>query len=697
MFFKNQLSENFILNKLKFKKISKLTAFIIFFSLLFGFLLFLTGIYGIYNSYKNNESKPASASTTEPNYCGGGNNPVYNSNTIITNSNNPLWNDTTKTCYDLPLLSFWPINTNANNPREITIGAFERVVLQVYYINSANPNSASITNPNVKIKVEKVTNQKYKISATLSGSNTTTITSAQKGGDLYVNLPINTRLEYTQNSTHHFIDAIERLADANSNGTTPYDVVPDNNGFNPIYSMIDGFTLPSTNGYNFKPQGLEAGYLGYGYILSEMKAKYIPNSNPQNNPPSIPGEEITIKRGESGNFKPLAPTDPEQHHPISLDTTRIPSFCRLTGSINNIGGGQIISCQTNAQTPVKTTFTITPTDSLGLIGTPGTFIINVIDENQPRPDINIVKNCYQRGTNNNCSSINLKSGSNITYKITITNTGNQNLSNVKLIDDYDETKLKDIINISDNGEDNIPSNGKITWNLSNFGVNQSKTFTFDATIKDNLNDGTTINNIATVKTDQTLEKSANYNFNIGGTVVLELTKKCFKKGTQTNCSAIAMYSKDIITYQIILKNIGSKKAINIQLVDTYNGTYLTNINSINPTGNHNNTNFTITWNLSEIQPQDSKTFTFDATIKDNVVNGTSIENVVVAKSEYYPDLIAKVNFNVTVINTETPPRTGNLNIKDVSLTVVGIITFMITINVYFLINNKNSKEFNKNK
>lgn len=634
--------------------------------------------------------KVAKADVLEPSFCNGPTTPTWNPYPLLTNSNNPNWDINSQKCFDIPLLSFYPINTNANNPREITIGAFERISLEIYYNNGAKPGSASISNPRVKVFVQKITTTKYKISATLTGDNTTTATSAQKGGDLIVNVPLDTNLQYTANSTNHFIDAIERADQGSRTGGQVYDVIPDNGtNSNPLYSQVDGQTVGSTNGFLIKPNGLEAGYLGFGYILSQMKA--IPTFTPPaaNTPPIIPGQEITIVRGQSGSFTPLNPTDPENNIPIALNTSSVlPSFCTLTGTPNSTGGGQIITCQTIATTPVKTTFNITPTDSLGLVGTPGTFIVNVIEPNQP--SLSLVKSCVKKGTQTPCSSANLQSGDEVTYKVLTTNTGNTNLANVKVVDDYDETKLENITNISDSGINNTPDNGKITWNLGTLNQGANKNLSFDAKIKSSIfgtnQDKVTINNIATVTADGIQPITSQTAFDVVKPS-WSIVKSCVKFDTQTPCSSANLTAGDKVLYNVEVTNTSTQVDINsYNLYDAYDIDKLENIANISDGGRNDDVALpcpegtlctlalkkSVIWeNLPTLlskapgrsEAQSKKSVSFTATIKSNVAANTKIINLAIGSKN-----TSTIYQGLPVIQAQNEFTTVALNQPSVGIT-----------------------------
>jgi uncharacterized repeat protein (TIGR01451 family) len=559
-------------------------------------------------------------------------------------------------CLDLPLLAFFPLDGTNGLPREKTITKKSDVfTIHAYYNNGAKPGTGSISNPRIKIFVDKVSTTRLKISAELLGDNASTVTSAQKGGDLFVNIPSGASFNYSGGTTRHYIDAIERREAADATGAIPFDNIGDytvtdagqTRYMNPIYARYDGYNLTQNSGFQIKSGGLESGFLGYGYILSDIS---IRSQAPLGNlPPAITGEEITIIRGQTGGFpNPLNPTDPDNNFPISLNTTSvIPSWCTLSGTPNAQGGGQMIGgCKTDANTPVRTTFVITPTDSLGLVGTPGTWIINVID-----PTWNAEKRCFKLNTTTPCNQAPLSAGDKIKYEIQVNNTTtNIDANNLKIVDTYDKVKIGQVTNISDNGT--VDANaGVVTWaNLGTLRASSSKTVSFEATITQAVSNGDDVINRAKITADNFPELNVDVKFTIGG--ALEILKKCFAKGTTTPCDQAKLKGGDPITYQINVNNSTQSALNNVVVVDTYEGTKINNVTNINPTGTLDSANYKITWNLGTLASSSGKILTFDANIVSSIQAGTKIKNIAVVTADGVPEKRAEVEFPIAGPNLQ---------------------------------------------
>jgi uncharacterized repeat protein (TIGR01451 family) len=612
-----------------------------------GALSVFAMVLGFFSLILNDITPETALAASEPNCQDVSANPVWNPYPIQNNLfPNPDINSP-GACQGMPMLSFFPVDTDAGNPRTKTILQDETVTIHIYYNNGANVGAAPIQNPRLATEVIQESDTRYRIRATLSGNNVAAVTSAQKGGDLIVNVPSGTNFDIVARGTNHFPDAIERREEADTTGRRPNDLIPDNtvgsNVSNPIYTRFDGANLQSTDGFQLKPN-LESRFLGYGYVLAQMRADVDAVS--QNTPPQIPGEEITIIRGESGSFQPLAPTDPENDHPISLDTSQIPNGCTLTGTPNSVGGGQIITCDTDENTPVRQEFVITPTDSRGLVGTPGTFIVNVID-----PQLSVDKTCYVRGTTTECENGVLQAGDEITYEISATNDDDTvPVRNLRIVDDYDEQRITNITNISDNGVDDSAA-GLVRWNgLGDLAPRQTRTVTFDAVVADSVQNGDVVENIATVSSDNFPDETAEAEFTIGGS--LNISKECFVRGTTTPCNQAPLNPGDEITYEIEVINATTSVATNVVVTDTYEADKITDITNIQPSGTHDTDNATITWNFGDMQIDEIRRGTFDATVADGLAPNTNILNIAVVTSDNNPEKRAEVEFRTAGPNLD---------------------------------------------
>ncbi|MEM1312774.1 MAG: Ig-like domain-containing protein [Patescibacteria group bacterium] len=549
-------------------------------------------------------------------------------------------------CKDMPLLSHFPVNFRNNNPREKTIIQGQDISFHLYYNNGAIPDASGnprIANPNVKVELLKESETRYRLRATLSGSNVPSVTSQQKGGDLIINTPPNTSFRIVGRDTRHYIDAVERkYAVDQGQRAVPYDFISDNSTgnivSNPIWTAFPDINLPSTSGYQIKPS-LEAGFLGYGYILFSI----IPVETPQpkeNLPPVCAGQEITIIEGQTGSFERLNCTDPDNDYPLTIDTSRLTNDCTVTTPGTGQNGpnstGPIISCPTNSNTPRRFQFPVIPTDSKGLVGTPGTLIVNVI-----KPEMSATKECVVKGTQTPCASTTLQAGDEITYRVNVNSTGTYKLTNLTVTDNYDQEKLTNVTNASDNGQIN---NGVITWSLGDLEIGRSKTVTFDATIANTVKDGDIVVNVAIARADNVPDVTARVEFPIVANVDLTAIKECVVKGTNDVCAAQDLRPGSEITYKITARNTTNNTVRNLKIVDTYDKVRVGDISNISDNGQLSND--VITWNLGDLAGNASKSVTFDGKVTASALPGDNVINVAKISATDIPEITVQVPFPV---------------------------------------------------
>ena len=610
---------------------------------------------------------------SEPTNCPSpsGSTPTFNS--YITKFNSPNVNPTT--CSDLPLLSFFPVDTANGNPRSVTRDN-GNISIMVSYMNTANPGSAAIANPNVAVYVDKLSETQFKISAQLSGGNNGSISSAADGGDLIVNVPAGTKLQIVKNQTVNWPDAIERKEEAEDTGRTPSEEIPDNsiNNSNPLYARFADQTLASNAGFNFKPAGLEAGFLGHGYILSQIGI--IPAE--VNTPPTINGSEITCIRGQACKFPVVVTPRDKEDTPDKITVTPkdLPGFVTPGTGIKDTTDFVI---RNDANTPVRTVFTLTPRDSSGLDGTPGTWIINIID-----PIINITKNCLVAGTTNNCGT--QKPGDKVTYVIKVINGTSIDLTNVVVSDDYDQTKLESISNINPAANKLDTENGVITWNIPKMTSGEVKEIRFDALVKMSQTK-TTIENIASVKAEGLPSKEARVTFDVVSTPDLGIGKTCLSTVSNKPCNQSELKAGNIVNYTVTVKNTGNATATNVKVTDDYDQTKLHNISNVNPKPESINIEAgVINWSLGNMDPNAVIVLTYQATILNTVVNGDKIDNVATVSADGIPPKSANTIFPIlTPQVTLIAPVTGGVSILGAWAAVIGAGA------VAFYLNSKKSK------
>lgn len=606
-----------------------------------------------------------------------------NSNCTNANATGPTWNpfplnfndpnpQPNGTCTDIPMVSHWPIM--ANNPRTRDYNAGDTVTAQLYYNNGAQEGSANsvINNPRARLELTQLTDTQYRLRSFLSGTaegSGTAVTAnssqSQYGGDIIINIPNDTTLQPIRRQTSWFPQAAERKAAFDSGQLVELSINIDTNP-----AVED--PLLSANGYQFytptpssiaaqESAGLNAGFDDAGYFLIAWNV--VANEAPVNNPPALPGQEITIVRGNSGSFTQLNGTDPDGDLPLTYTPNNIPSFCTYDPATD------LITCQTNEQTPVRSEFTVTPTDSRGLVGTPGTFIVNVIE-----PELNITKVCSELGTSTPCDAAGLQPEDDVTYTITITNNSTAPANNSILVDDYDENLIENINNVNPTANSQDEANGTLTWNLGTIAVGETRTITYNATIKATAGDGAIVVNTAEITADGTDPKEAETEFPVGlqNPILSQSDKVCFERGTSIACDQANLTIGDQVTYFINVRNTGNGDALNVQVVDTYDRTRLNNVANVQPDGTVDAAAGTISWSLGTIPAGDTRTLSFEATISNNVTNGEIIVNTATITADNLPPTTVTVDFPVGIPPVTTLDRSGGAAFF---LILLGLIAF----------------------
>lgn len=197
-------------------------------------------------------------------------------------------------------------------------------------------------------------------------------------------------------------------------------------------------------------------------------------------------------------------------------------------------------------------------------------------------------------------------GDDIDYSITVTNVGSSTAHNVVLVDDPDETYIASISTISDGG---VYGGDIITWNLGDMGPNDVITVTYVGTLKPASSgvfpQGTTdVINTATVDSDDTDPVSDDAVVVVSAAANLTIDKVG---------DPLVASPGDSIHYTITIANDGNAPANNVVLVDDPDETYVASISNVSDGGVYDG-NVT-TWNLGTMNPGDSITVSYDATLK----------------------------------------------------------------------------------
>jgi uncharacterized repeat protein (TIGR01451 family) len=677
-------------NKVNFWKSNKLAIFVVS-----GFIIF-SSILGVAYSLVRNENLDIAQAATEPTCQTVATTPSWNPYPLQTNFPNPVV--TSGNCRDMPLLSFFPIDTNAGNPRERNILSTQTFDYHIYYNNGATPGSAAINNPRVNVQFTQVSPTRYRIAATLTGNNAQTVTSAQKGGDLFVNVPAGTQFDIVARNTNHFPDAIERREETDTTGRQPNDLINDNtvgnNVSNPIYTQFLTKNLAATNGFQVKPS-LEAGFLGYGYILTKISAITPANTNaPQlvisksaetNQGVNIPNGTL-LQRGQEFNYRltfanignraatGVIITDTLDSK-LEYVSCTVPNSNRFTCGFEN--GQVVIRLNSNLVLAANSgeldaTFRVRVREGANIIGN----VLNqaIIDSEQteptpsnetthplanPQTQLSIAKSA------NPTSGSQVQRGQRIDYTLNVGNIGAAAANNLVITDVLDSNLTYVAGSCASNTTGvtcNYNANTRtITWNRANLAVGAQINLTFGATVNNNTPISAVIRNQGRADASNTEEVISNETVHtvIDPNTVLSITKSANPP------TGSEVQRGQNIAYTVSVRNAGNLVANNLVITDVLDqnltyvaGSCASDLNAV--TCNYNANTRTITWNRANLAVNERINATFNATVNSNTAAGTQIRNQARADASNTPEVIS----NQTVHTVADPiPQNPDLQIR----------------------------------
>ena len=262
----------------------------------------------------------------------------------------------------------------------------------------------------------------------------------------------------------------------------------------------------------------------------------------------------------------------------------------------------------------------------------------------------------------------------IEYTLTYENNGNGAATGVKIEDVFDAGELTEFnfYDVPGNGSCNLPVNeNKITCsNLPDLAPGATGVIHYNAKIAEGLNEGDTINNIATIIADGDCDDASD---SAQVTVVKkeDLPKLAINK---TGVPINGISGETEISYTLTYKNDGNIEATGVEIKDVFSAGALTNFNFSNVpgSGSCNLIDNEITCsNLPDLAPDATGKIKYTATIAEGLANGTEINNIATITADgRYSATSNKVTIDV-VKQEDLPDLTIGKTVKKAGETTGG--------------------------
>jgi uncharacterized repeat protein (TIGR01451 family) len=242
-------------------------------------------------------------------------------------------------------------------------------------------------------------------------------------------------------------------------------------------------------------------------------------------------------------------------------------------------------------------------------------------------------------------------GDTVRYIINLANPGKTNLTNVQVIDDYDQTAISDIARITDGG---VNEKGIITWTIENFPANQNQSISYEATFNNAFSPQGTrrVENQVRVSSNQTDVVSAISAIDV---MVPGLTvAKVWQLVGDMNVNG-QPDPGDRIKYTITVDNVGDIEASEILIQDDYDERLLEQLGTISDGGVNTEQGGVLRWELDRLDARQQKYVTYDIAVLPGLPLGKStVNNTVTVSSDGTLPITAEKSFEVEVIPTPSP-------------------------------------------
>jgi uncharacterized repeat protein (TIGR01451 family) len=224
---------------------------------------------------------------------------------------------------------------------------------------------------------------------------------------------------------------------------------------------------------------------------------------------------------------------------------------------------------------------------------------------------------------------NVVPGQQITYSLTISNVGDRDGTGVVVSDTFPSDLLTNVV-ASDGGIVDV-ANGTVTWNIGNFAINDSRTFTVTAEVVSRLPANVDrITNLASIMDDglQGIDPTPENNTADDIDTVTATPDYVILKDD----GITTVHPGDSITYSISVTNAGNQTGTNLVVTDTFPADLLTSVVP-DSGGIVDVVNGTVVWNIPQLAPGDSISLTVSAQLvaiapvgRDTITNTVTVQD-----------------------------------------------------------------------